>query len=430
MKRTYDSFLKLIYCLGLEKRLLSEKVRKEIPRSTASTWRSVKLEDIINLEYSDEIRKKIMHFADHENQLKSREKQLFRVAMQFRIVMRKILGEKEILEMLKENKPYIVHWVEEASKYIDLKVILKLLGIKISAYYQWRSEIKYFCLSSPMYICSRTFPFQLTSKEVSVIKKLLTNPETLHWSIASIHGNAFKRKQLNISRPTLYRYNKYFGFRKKQKLGKKPKYKPIRASRPNEIWHADISVFVTDDGKRQYIYAVIDNYSRKILEWDISGSSNAQMSKRVLKRAIKSCKIGDLQYITDAGTENTNLTIKEYLNKHHASIAHKIALRDIRQSNSMIESVFRVMKSTYLYLHKIKNRKQLFKVLGNFVYEYNELKPHYSQQYYTPSEIYGDHTGYVNVKRLYKEATAQRFKDNKGCSCTVCILDKEKNDLG
>ena len=39
----------------------------------------------------------------------------------------------------------------------------------------------------------------------------------------------------------------------------------IRASRPNEYWHLDVTVIKLLDGTRTYLHAAIDNFSRRIL---------------------------------------------------------------------------------------------------------------------------------------------------------------------
>ena len=39
MRKKYDNQLKLIYNLGMEKTMIGQELRKEIPKSTASTWR-------------------------------------------------------------------------------------------------------------------------------------------------------------------------------------------------------------------------------------------------------------------------------------------------------------------------------------------------------------------------------------------------------
>ncbi len=421
MRKRYDNQLKLIYNLGMEKMLVADEIRSKIPKSTASTWRSLSMETMLNSEYSEEVRSTILSFIEVKEEIVKRDKKTFFTLMRFKIFLEETIGKKNIERLLKKNKKDVVRIMSQMSDSIDKKGALKLLGITPRTYKKWQTDIKYFCTSSVFHNCARSKPQQLTINEVDTLKKLLVDPEKSHWSISSIHGDAFKGGQIGFSLATAYRYNKQFGFREKQAKGKKRPYRPLRASVPNEIWHADISIFKTDNGKKYYIYAVIDNYSRKILAWNVSNKSSARLSTRVLRSALYSCKIRKLQYITDGGRENDNWTIKEFLRKHHASINHTIALRDIIQSNSMVESVFRTMKSNYLYLRKTKNKSQLIKVMQHFVYEYNDLKPHFSMGFYTPSEIYLGNTNSVDVSGTSKRAFNDRINSNKTCSCRICI---------
>ena len=40
----------------------------------------------------------------------------------------------------------------------------------------------------------------------------------------------------------------------------------VRTTRPDEMWHIDTTVIRLLDGTRAYLHAVIDNFSRQILE--------------------------------------------------------------------------------------------------------------------------------------------------------------------
>jgi putative transposase len=41
----------------------------------------------------------------------------------------------------------------------------------------------------------------------------------------------------------------------------------LRTSRADDMWHIDTTVIRLLDGTRVYLYAVIDNFSRRILAW-------------------------------------------------------------------------------------------------------------------------------------------------------------------
>jgi transposase-like protein len=38
----------------------------------------------------------------------------------------------------------------------------------------------------------------------------------------------------------------------------------VRAARPNEAWHIDVTILKLLDGTKAYLHAAIDNYSRKV----------------------------------------------------------------------------------------------------------------------------------------------------------------------
>ena len=51
----------------------------------------------------------------------------------------------------------------------------------------------------------------------------------------------------------------------------KPK-EGIRATKPGELLHIDVTVIKLLDGTRAYLHAVIDTFSRRILAWKLAPS--------------------------------------------------------------------------------------------------------------------------------------------------------------
>jgi hypothetical protein len=45
---------------------------------------------------------------------------------------------------------------------------------------------------------------------------------------------------------------------------------PLRATRPNEYWHLDVTIIRLLDGTNVYMHAVIDKPSRRILSWNVA----------------------------------------------------------------------------------------------------------------------------------------------------------------
>lgn len=85
------------------------------------------------------------------------------------------------------------------------------------------------------------------------------------WSLASVWGYAIKKSHISMSRTSWYRYCLRLGVSEKRKSSRKPRKRgSVKATRTNEIWHADVTEFVTSDNVKFYIHTVLDNFSRKI----------------------------------------------------------------------------------------------------------------------------------------------------------------------
>jgi len=64
----------------------------------------------------------------------------------------------------------------------------------------------------------------------------------------------------------------------------------LKATFPNQYWHADITIFKTLDNVKQYIYLVVDNYSRKILSWDMADRVSGEIRVQTLREAWDTAK--------------------------------------------------------------------------------------------------------------------------------------------
>lgn len=61
----------------------------------------------------------------------------------------------------------------------------------------------------------------------------------------------------------------------------------IRASAPNEMWHADITEFKTANGVISYIYLVLDNFSKFITSWRVSERICGKLRMETFKETIE-----------------------------------------------------------------------------------------------------------------------------------------------
>src|SRR5690606_41770537 len=59
----------------------------------------------------------------------------------------------------------------------------------------------------------------------------------------------------------------------------------IRAARPNQIWHVDVSVVRLLDGTKVFVQGIIDNFSRKILAYRVHAKLKPETTADLISRA-------------------------------------------------------------------------------------------------------------------------------------------------
>ena len=213
--------------------------------------------------------------------------------------------------------------------------------------------------------------------------------------------------------------------RQKYTKGKKGGYKKIKAECVNQIWHADITVFKALNNVKYYIYTVMDNYSRYILNWRIETKVCKHIRLDTIKEAMKFAfdekhQFHDqIQLITDGGPENVNLTMKDFMFSKNTNIKHDIALQTILQSNSLMEAFYSSTKYKHLYNKTILDYDNLMKEFIVWLKIYHTKSAHYALGVYTPEETYQKKNISIDFKTIYKEAGIERRKQNNALACSI-----------
>ncbi|MDH5399301.1 MAG: DDE-type integrase/transposase/recombinase, partial [Cyclobacteriaceae bacterium] len=253
------------------------------------------------------------------------------------------------------------------------------------------------------------------------IKRLLTAPEFKHWPIVSLCYYAIRKGLLSASPATWYKYNKLLGIRKHAFKRRNPYRKGLKATYPNQYWHADITIFKTLDNVKHYIYLVVDNFSRKILSWEMAGRVCGETRMQTLKEAwIMTKPEKQVELIVDGGPENNNHTIDRFISSTEVDMKKSVALKDIVFSNSMVEAANKLLKYRYLFSGNIEDGDQLKTVLEKSIYDFNEVRPHGKLGGLTPSEAYQGQNVPISFD---PEALRTRIKENRGnTGCTKCEI--------
>ena len=140
---------------------------------------------------------------------------------------------------------------------------------------------------------------------------------------------------------------------------------------------------------KYYVYLLMDNFSRFILNFQVSEKVSAEIRMQSIKQAFEQYIMvpgEEVRLIVDGGVENNNNTVDDYISSEEVSVQKLIAGKDIRFSNSMVEAQNKIIKYYYLFKHDFKDIHELRKLLDWIIPDYQYERPHHSQKGRTPYE--------------------------------------------
>ena len=425
MKNKYDTSVIFLYAIGKEN-LMPYEFRKQIPSSTISTWRKT--------DYSAYLGHEFRYFFDdafNNAELAFKFARLKKAMLTvIRTWFKLSFALKPLIRQASQN-PELQNRLLQAVNYmrgnLGLERTLKLFGLSKPLYYQWVLEARFDCMDSFTQLCMRRHPQQLQLNEIFKIKKLLTDPQTDHWPIVSVAGDALRKNKLVASLYSWYKYARLCNISKKVP-GKRRKTIGSVSAYPNEYLHVDTTFYEILEGQKVCISFVMDNYSKMILGFHVSTRNTFDIVIKSVGNALKVVakhKAPATPFlVTDGGKENHNKNVNEFIARIARSKKIKLtkirALKDIRFSNSPVEAVHRTMKSRYLKGRQFESLRALKNYLNWAVKDYNECRPHYKHRPRTPYEVYFNIPLGFDERRRVKAAIKKRVKNNKTTPCSQC----------
>lgn len=93
----------------------------------------------------------------------------------------------------------------------------------------------------------------------------------------------------------------------------------------------------------------MNHYSKKILGYTVENSSKPVAIGDLLKNAYEKYKTNlPIQFVTDAGVENVNTTVKYFLETTNFGIKNLVVQKDITFFSSRIEAFNKIIKHQFL----------------------------------------------------------------------------------
>lgn len=152
----------------------------------------------------------------------------------------------------------------------------------------------------------------------------------------------------------------------------------------NQVWATDITYIPMRKGF-MYLCAIIDVYSRYVVNWGLSNTMTAQWCSEVMAEAIATC--GSPQIVnTDQGSQFTSEEFTSLLNEKHIQISMDGKGRAI--DNIFIERLWRSVKYEHIYLHAHEDGVCLYEGLKDYFDFYNKERLHQSLSYQAPATWY------------------------------------------
>jgi putative transposase len=129
-----------------------------------------------------------------------------------------------------------------------------------------------------------------------------------------------------------------------------PKYpyllRGVAIDRPNQVWSADVTYLPMARGF-QYLVAVVDWFSRKVLSWRVSNSLDAGFCVEALEEALRRYGAPEI-FNTDQGAQFTSEAFLGVLRRHDVRISMDGKGRAL--DNVFVERLWRTVKYEHVYL--------------------------------------------------------------------------------
>lgn len=157
----------------------------------------------------------------------------------------------------------------------------------------------------------------------------------------------------------------------------------VEIVRINQVWSTDITYIRLKKGF-VYLMAIIDWFSRYVLDWKLSISLEADFCVETLSKCLSQgrCEI----FNTDQGSQFTANDFTGLLLARGVQISMDGKGRAL--DNIFVERLWRSVKYECVYLHAFETVQEAISKIKKYFLFYNNKRPHQALSYNTPAEVY------------------------------------------
>ena len=158
--------------------------------------------------------------------------------------------------------------------------------------------------------------------------------------------------------------------------------KNLNVDHRNQVWSIDITYISMSKG-HMYLFAIIDWYTREIIDYELSNSLDTAFIIKCLKRAFRTHKPEIIN--SDQGSQFTSNDYIALLKSEDIKISMDTVGR--ATDNARIERFFRSIKQEKLYIYEYNTVDELRVLIAEYMDFYNYRRIHQSLDYQTPHEF-------------------------------------------
>jgi len=183
---------------------------------------------------------------------------------------------------------------------------------------------------------------------------------------------------------------------------------------PNQRWCWDISYLMTGQkGVYLYLYLLLDEWSRKAIQWRVAWHQTAEESRLLLEGGLADQNILDLpedqrpELINDRGCQMKAKPIQRLCEDH--GMPQLFARPRTPNDNPFIESAFSTVKRAPAYPGRFLDDDQAIEYFSRYFTWYDHEHYHSGIDYVTPQQAHeGLRSGILEQRRIKKLAQRRR----------------------
>lgn len=262
----------------------------------------------------------------------------------------------------------------------------RILGLRPKRFYSWRRNYSLFGLDGlvdeePV---AKVILNKLLKEEEEVISEYaLSHPKERH---REIQFNLDQQGIATVSFSSVYRRLKGEGLIKEHHLRvAKHKKGKLTAKYVHQIWLLDIS-FISVKNSFWYLIAVIDLYSRYIVDWDLSATMTSKDVQKTVDFALLQHGFYEREdkpkIHSDNGSQMKAKSFKAFLKD--LGMLNEYSRPHVPEDQAVLERFFRTIKQGEVYHEEYENHYQARDGISKFIDYYNYRRPHQGIGFVTP----------------------------------------------